>query len=97
MTMATRLNDNVEIDGGTVRCAHCQATLAEAGEPFLRRALLRRGDISLAGPHVQPVVPPFVDQDVEFRQLLCPGCGIALQTEVAAVADTGTRTSALTP
>jgi N-methylhydantoinase B len=93
----TRLNDNVEIDGGTARCAHCRAVLAEAGEPFLHRALLRRGDISLAGPHVQPVIPSFVDREVEFRQLLCPGCGTALQTEVAAVGDTGTRTSVLTP
>ena len=95
--MRTRLNDNVEIDDGTVRCAHCSAVLAEPGEAFLHRALLRRGDISLAGPHVQPVIPPFVSREVEFRQLLCPGCGVALQTEVAAVADTGTRSSVLTP
>jgi N-methylhydantoinase B len=93
----TRLNDNIEIDGGAARCVHCGTVLAEAGESFLRRALLRRGDISLAGPHVRPVIPPFVNREVEFRQLLCPGCGVALQTEVAAVADTGTRSSVLAP
>lgn len=92
----TKFNDNVVVsaDGG-MACVHCTTVLAAPGEPHLQRALIRVGDISLAGPHVQASEPRFVDEPVEFRQLLCPGCGTALQTEVAAQRDVLTRTASL--
>jgi hypothetical protein len=44
---------------------------------------------------VRAADPPVVDEQVEFRQLLCPVCGTALLTEVVAAADTATRRTAL--
>jgi hypothetical protein len=94
--MMSRLDDNVlSGDNGELTCAHCTALLAARGEPHLHRALLRTGDVSLAGPHVRAADPPVVDEQVEFRQLLCPVCGTALLTEIVAVADSDTRRAAL--
>ena len=92
----SRVDDNVLVDGdGELSCAHCGALLAAPGEPHLHRAVLRSGDVSLAGPHVRAADPPVVDEQVEFRQLLCPVCGTALLTEIVAVADSDTRRAAL--
>lgn len=55
--------------------------------------MVRIGDVSLAGPHVRAADPPVVDEQVEFRQLLCPSCGTALLTEVVAGADVHTRSA----
>jgi hypothetical protein len=88
----TRVDDNLRRDeDGGLCCARCAALLATPGEPHLHRALLRTGDVSLAGPHVRAADPPVVDEGVEFRQLLCPSCGTALLTEVVATADADTR------
>ena len=90
----SRLDDNVlSGESGALTCAHCGGLLATAGEPHLHRALVRTGDVSLAGPHVRAADPPVVDEGVEFRQLLCPSCGTALLTEVVAVADGHTRSA----
>ena len=92
----SRVDDNVLFsDNGELTCAHCRALLATAGEPHLHRALLRTGEVSLAGPHVRAADPPVVNEQVEFRQLLCPSCGTALLTEVVAVADVDTRRTSL--
>ncbi|MTD55466.1 hypothetical protein [Amycolatopsis pithecellobii] len=91
-----RFDDNVGYDaGGTFSCVHCATVLAAPGEPPLHRAVLLTGDVPLAGPHVQVPEPPVVDEDVEFRQLLCPSCGTALRTEVVARADVLTRAASL--
>ncbi|QJY48072.1 hypothetical protein [Pseudonocardia broussonetiae] len=88
------LDDNVRCgDDGQLTCARCAAVLAAAGERHLHRALLRTGEVSLAGPHVRAADPPVVNERVEFRQLLCPSCGTALLTEVVAAADRDTRTA----
>jgi len=92
----SRVDDNVLLgEDGELTCAHCTALLAAPREPHLHRALLRTGDVSLAGPHVQAADPPVVDVPVEFRQLLCPVCGTALLTEIVAVADSDTRRASL--
>jgi hypothetical protein len=92
----SNVDDNVLLgESGELTCAHCQALLAAPGEAHLHRALLRAGDVSLAGPHVRAADPPVVNEQVEFRQLLCPVCGTALLTEIVAVADTDTRGASL--
>jgi len=92
-----RVDDNIAFaeDGGQV-CSHCGGVLAAVGEPHLHRALIRVGEVSLAGPHVRAADPPVVDEEVQFRQLLCPSCGTALLTEIAATADRDTRTASVT-
>lgn len=88
---ATRVNDNLVRRDGQVHCVHCDTLVGGRGEAILQRALVRRGDIGLAGPQIRPGVPAFITEEVEFRQRLCPGCYTALLTEVVAVADAGTR------
>jgi N-methylhydantoinase A/oxoprolinase/acetone carboxylase beta subunit len=53
--------------------------------------------IDIGGTFTDAFATDDAGREVEFRQLLCPGCGVALQTEVAVVADTGTRSSVLVP
>ena len=36
-----------------------------------------------AGPHVWPDPSDYVDQEIVFRQLLCPGCFTAVYSRVA--------------
>jgi hypothetical protein len=92
-----RINDNLASDADGVRCTRCGTLVAAPDEPPLHRALLRRGPVTLAGPQIRVGVPDFVREAVEFRQYLCPVCTTALLTEVAATADTATRTIALAP
>jgi hypothetical protein len=92
----SRVDDNVLIGAdGALTCAHCTTLLAAPGEPHLHRAVLRSGDVSLAGPHVRAADPPVVAEAVEFRQLLCPVCGTALLPEVVAAADAAPRRASL--
>lgn len=94
--MTMHINDNlVNIDGRT-HCIHCNFPLGQAGEPALTGALLRRGDVTKAGPQVRSGVPKFVRTPVEFRQHLCPGCFTALLTEVVATEQQATRETVMT-
>lgn len=87
----TRINDNLVRRDGQVHCVHCDTLVGGRGEAVLHRALVRRGDVGMAGPQIRQGVPAFITEEVEFRQRICPGCYTALLTEVAAVADPGTR------
>ena len=93
--MSMRVNENLVSIDGRVHCVHCEHLLAEPGEPALQRAVVRRGDITKAGPQIWPDVPSFVRVPVEFRQHMCPGCFTALLTEVVAVEDRRTRETTL--
>ncbi|WP_317612353.1 hypothetical protein [Rhodococcus opacus] len=86
-----RINENLVSIEGRTHCVHCNFALGEAGEPALAGALLRRGDVTKAGPQIRSGVPSFVRTPVEFRQYLCPGCFTALLTEVVATEQEATR------
>lgn len=84
---ARRLDDNLAIveDGGTrtVACAHCGTLIGRAdGGEFV--ANLARSDRppSEAGPHIWHDPSVYVDADVVFRQLSCPGCLTAVYSRV---------------
>jgi N-methylhydantoinase B len=65
-----------------IECHHCGTALCTLGEsPKQGMAMLERPVQSLTPGGPDPRT--FVDQDVVFRDLLCPGCGIRLATEVA--------------
>lgn len=93
----TRVDDNVSRSAdGSLTCTDCGPLPAAPGESHLHGALLHAGEVSLAGPHVRAADPPVVDEQVGFRQLLCPSCGTALLTEVVAAADAAPRRASLT-
>jgi N-methylhydantoinase B len=78
-----RLDDNlVSRADGFVTCAHCGYIVGERGAGYLRHALRREGTPSQAGPQIRGKPNLFVDEEVVFRQWCCPGCHVALLTEV---------------
>lgn len=83
---AERLDDNfvrVTMDGQppAVACRHCAAIAAEGDAAQLHLAVIRR-DTSAAGPRVVSDAATYVDEPVEFRQYLCPGCATVVYSSV---------------
>jgi N-methylhydantoinase B len=93
---AAPVDDNVALDaGGDSLCRHCGALVGRAGGAFLDQAVERLGTPALAGPQIRGNPAEHVDAEIVFRQLCCPGCLTALQTEVIPVAEIGLRLKAL--
>jgi N-methylhydantoinase B len=64
-----------------IECHHCGTALCGLGEsPKVGMAVLERPVQSLTPGAPDPRT--FVDEDVVWRDLLCPGCGLRLATEV---------------
>ncbi len=79
----SRIDDNVVVDReGRWRCGHCDTSLAERGQNYLNGALLHEGPTSEAGPQIRGEPHEFVDMPVVFRQFCCPGCYVALLSEI---------------
>lgn len=72
----------IDRPSNSVACHRCGSHLARLGEsPKLGMAMLERTVESLT-----PGAPPpstFIDDEVIWRDFLCPGCGLRLATEVA--------------
>jgi N-methylhydantoinase B len=65
-----------------IACHRCGTTLSELGEsPKLGMAMLERPLSSLRPGAPEP--SDLVDDEVVWRDFLCPGCGVRLATEVA--------------
>jgi N-methylhydantoinase B len=89
-------DDNVVIDAeGDSRCVHCGTLVGTASGPFLGEAHERLGDPALGGPQIRGNPSEFVDAEIVFRQLCCPGCLTALLTEIVPASETGVRLKAL--
>lgn len=72
----------VDRAAGVLRCHRCATDLGPlAGNAKERMAVLERPTGSLSPGHPDPA--KFVDQEVVWRDFLCPGCGVRLATEVA--------------
>jgi N-methylhydantoinase B len=83
MSALDHIDDNLALAGdGTVQCRHCGAVTGSGRRAPLDRAATRIGPPSLAGPQVRDNAELFIDREVVFRQLCCPGCMTALLTEV---------------
>lgn len=87
-----RIDDNLILRDGDYSCAHCGTLAGRAGEPFLSAALLIESDPGMAGPQVRGNASEFIDSKVVFRQRVCAGCTVALQTEVVPEEDVEMRT-----
>jgi N-methylhydantoinase B len=79
----SRIDDNLMLDReGRWRCANCGTAVAERGQNYLHGALLHEGPSAEAGPHIRGEPREFVDMAVVFRQFCCPGCYVALLSEI---------------
>ena len=81
-----RLDDNlVEVATGeaaVVACRHCGRTLGDARDSSLLQLARYDGPSSAAGRPVTAAPDLYVDSEVVFRQLSCPGCWTAIYSGI---------------
>jgi N-methylhydantoinase B len=66
----------------SVVCAHCETLIGRVGENFYDALPRQEGPPSTAGPQIWNDPAVYIDREVTFRQYYCPGCYVALHTEV---------------
>jgi 2-polyprenyl-6-methoxyphenol hydroxylase-like FAD-dependent oxidoreductase len=82
-----RLDDNLAmLAGGTVVCVHCGTKIGPLeGGAFVAGLARRDSAPTEAGPHIWHDPVEYVDAEVVFRQLFCPGCLTAVYSRVVPV------------
>ncbi|MFJ6076312.1 hydantoinase B/oxoprolinase family protein [Streptomyces sp. NPDC093065] len=85
-----RLDDNLAFtetpEGRTVVCLHCSTTIGPLEHGAFVAALARRdAPPTDAGPHIWHDPSVYVDREVVFRQLFCPGCLTTVNSRVVPV------------
>ncbi|WP_027935760.1 hydantoinase B/oxoprolinase family protein [Amycolatopsis sp. ATCC 39116] len=90
LTGLRRLDDNLAVreapDGGTVLCVHCGTAIGPlAGGAFVASLARREAPPTEAGPHIWHDPQEYVDAEVVFRQLFCPGCLTAVHSRIVPV------------
>jgi N-methylhydantoinase B len=77
-----RIDDNLVLEeSGEIACSHC-GTIVGDSATYLSKATKREGPPDLAGPQIKGRPEKHTDREVIYRQLLCPGCGVAFQSEI---------------
>jgi N-methylhydantoinase B len=93
IAVALRMDDNLVVGvDRIVRCAHCGTTIGERGKDQMKYAVERRGEPTIAGPNIRGTAGKFVDEIVVFKQQCCPGCNVALLTEIVPADEQNYRT-----
>jgi N-methylhydantoinase B len=83
-----RLDDNMVVNDSEpdrpVFCAHCETPVGHMRDGRFEHRLLVADDApGAAGPQIWPSPLDYVDDEIVFRQLLCPGCFTAVYSRVA--------------
>lgn len=71
----------VDDDRDATVCRNCGEAICAADENYKLHALCDRKPLQEAGPLVNDP-SDYVDEEVEFRQFYCPGCGTLLENEL---------------
>lgn len=66
---------------GAIVCRRCGEEICDADGNYKLHALCERKPVTEAGPLVNDP-EEYVDEEMEFRQYYCPGCGTLLENEV---------------
>jgi N-methylhydantoinase B len=90
LTQARRLDDNLAVvdsaSGGSVVCVHCATVIGPVADRAFVSALARTDSLpAAAGPHIWSDPSVYVDAEIVFRQLFCPGCLTAVYSRVVPV------------
>ncbi|USX52860.1 hydantoinase B/oxoprolinase family protein [Lentzea sp. HUAS12] len=86
LTEARRLDDNLAVVDSTVVCVHCGTRIGPLeGGAFFDFLARRETAPTEAGPHIWHDPSEYVDAEIVFRQLLCPGCLTAVNSRVVPV------------
>ena len=83
---ALRATENLAVRGGRWCCAKCATDLGPLGENY--KAGCVRNDLPIKASN--PIVGDparFIDPVPQFRQFCCPGCGLAIENEIAIASD----------
>ena len=83
---ARRIDDNLVQSGPLVACAHCGEQLADTTADTELALLRHQGPSTGAGPQILSGPGRYVDDEVVFRQLTCPGCLTAVYSGVVPAA-----------
>jgi N-methylhydantoinase B len=81
-----RATENLSVKGGRWCCAKCSTDLGRVGENY--KAGCVRNDLPITASN--PIVGDpgrFIDPVPQFRQFCCPGCGVAIENEIALEGD----------
>ena len=81
-----RIDDNLVQAGALVACAHCGEQLADTAADTELALLRHQGPPAGAGPQILSSASRYVDEQVVFRQLSCPGCLTAVYSGVVPAA-----------
>lgn len=89
-TGARRLDDNLAFtespEGRTVICVHCGTLIGPLAEGAFVTALARSdAPPTHAGPHIWHDPSVYVDAEIVFRRLFCPGCLTSVDSRVVPV------------
>jgi N-methylhydantoinase B len=87
-TDALVIGDDIVVDerAGRFACAHCDEELGRFETHALARALVLEHPVAALGPSfTDPSV--FIDDEIVWRQLLCPGCATRLGGQAARPGD----------
>lgn len=76
-----QLSLHMAVDDKRVVCRNCEEDICAADENYKLHALCDRKPLTEAGPLLNDP-SQYVDDDIEFRQFYCPGCGTLLENEV---------------
>jgi N-methylhydantoinase B len=79
---ARRIDDNLVQAGTLVACGHCGWRLADTSTDSELALLRHEGPSAEAGPQIMSSPSEYVDDEVVFRQLVCPGCLTAVYSAV---------------
>lgn len=77
----TRIDLHLEIEDDRIVCRSCGEDICAADENYKLHSLCERKDLDEAAPLINDP-SQYVDDDLEFRQFYCPGCGTLLENEV---------------
>ena len=85
MSSRIEVNENLVVTLGgpapVVSCAHCGHVITESGD--IRSGLaFHEGVHTEAGPQIYPEPERCVDARIVFREWYCPGCWVAVLTQV---------------
>jgi N-methylhydantoinase B len=90
LTRAGRLDDNLAVvdsaSGKSVVCFHCDTVIGPVADGAFVAALAHADSAPTeAGPHIWSDPSVYVDDEIVFRQLFCPGCMTAVYSRVVPV------------
>jgi N-methylhydantoinase B len=81
---AIRINDYIRIQNRRIVCRRCGRDHCADTENYKSALVTRAIPVTALSP-VNRDPAEYIDEPVEFRQFMCPGCGTQVETEVALV------------